>query len=133
MKIINENPPNIEKIKEAFDFGKHKPVFAYGDTIYNPWGEEIPHHLVVHEEVHSKQQGEDPEGWWDTYIEDPIFRLAQEVEAHHVQYNYLKTVIKNREALNHLTIFYARAMSGPLYNHMVTYSDAIKLIKYGKL
>ncbi len=131
MKIVTGYPPNIEKIKKAFPI-KGKPVcFAYGDTLYNASGSTPPKHLEVHEEVHSKQQGSDPEAWWDKYIANSVFRLEQEIEAHHVQYEYYKKT-ESREMTNKLLVFYAETLSSAVYGNLCTYSQAMQYIKYGK-
>lgn len=87
MKIINNNPPNIDKIKKAFPIVKGT-IFCYGDSIYNPDGMIISEDLIIHEGIHQKQQGDKIEEWWDKYISDKEFRLEQELEAYRNQYNY---------------------------------------------
>ena len=79
MKIIRDYPPNIEAIRAEFELNP-RVVFTYGETIYNPGGGKITDDLMVHEETHAKQQGDDPGAWWDRYLVDVDFRLNQEVE-----------------------------------------------------
>lgn len=89
--LNNEYPPNYQLLVEAFNPPK-TTVFVYGDTIYNPSGEEVPPDVVVHERVHMRQQKEfaHPDLWYAQYIYDKKFRLEQEVEAYATQYKFLK-------------------------------------------
>jgi hypothetical protein len=67
MKVINEFPPNYEKIKRHFDIEGKPIVFTYGDSLYNPSSNVISQHLMRHEETHAVQQGHSEEGakqWW---------------------------------------------------------------------
>lgn len=90
-EIKNEYPPNYQLLVDEFNPPK-TTVFVYGDTIYNPSGDEIPPDVVVHEKVHMKQQKEfaTPDLWYTKYIYDKSFRLEQEVEAYATQYQFLK-------------------------------------------
>jgi len=107
MEIINQPPPNFGEIKQHFDVEKYKPVFCFGDKIYNPYKQTVPIDLQIHEEVHSKQQAEysSPEIWWTKYLLDPDFRKTQELEAYHTQYLWLKERIPEKgysEALDEM-------------------------------
>lgn len=115
MEIINQPPPNFSEIKQYFDVEKYKPVFCYGNKIYNPYKHDIPVDIQIHEEVHSKQQAEysSPEIWWTKYILDQDFRKSQELEAYHTQYQWLKERIPERgysealdEMANNLSLVY---------------------------
>lgn len=88
MQIIKEYPPNYAKIKEILN-PPDTVCFTYGSTIYNPSGNEIKDDLLIHEQVHEKQQT-NPEEWWDRYLIDKDFRLEQELEAYATQYNWIK-------------------------------------------
>ena len=59
MKIKNENPPNSvrQHCERVFNLSGTKPIFSFGDTIYNPFNAEVDAFLMAHEVVHSKQQG----------------------------------------------------------------------------
>lgn len=110
-----------------------RTVFAWGDTIYNPGRIEIPEDLMAHEEVHSKQQAEvgGPRVWWDRYlaIGGADFIVSQEAEAYGHQYAVIckRTRDKNRrfEQLREL----AQHFSGPLYGNVVSFDEALRLIK----
>lgn len=93
MNIIVGFPPNIEKIRKSFTVNKGI-VFTYGNTLYNPDNGKIDGALMVHEETHSRQQMKflTPAEWWNKYLEDPSFRLSQELEAYQNQLiEYKKT------------------------------------------
>lgn len=89
MKIVEKAPPNFSDIARVFDLRGQKVVFTYGKVIYNPGKFPVSQELMVHETVHSVQQGRKPKEWWDKYLIDPAFRLGQEVEAYRAQYRAL--------------------------------------------
>jgi hypothetical protein len=131
MNVLNEFPPNYEKIKKVFNLTSDTIVFTYGDTIYNPSGNAFEKHLVVHESHHIKQQGEDPAGWWDRYLKDPEFRLNQELACYKKQYHfYRKLGYSYRTDLKFLYTI-AKDLSGPMYGNMITFEKAMKLIRAG--
>ena len=107
MEIINQPPPNFSEVKQYFDVEKYKPVFCYGNKIYNPYKHDIPVDIQIHEKVHSKQQAEysSPDIWWTKYLLDQDFRKTQELEAYHTQYLWLKERIPEKgysEALDEM-------------------------------
>ncbi len=128
MVIKNEWPPNIEEIRKVFDSTDKKPVFCWGDILYNPHNCDIVNHILVHEEVHSRQQIS-PEAWWKRYLEEPEFRLSQELEAYSAQYKFAKKVIKDRNLLSKFLNALAYDISGKMYGNMIEYQEAIKIIK----
>lgn len=133
MTISTEYPPNYEAIKTAFPAVEGgTSLFAYGSTIYNPFNLNVPQHLIVHEEVHEKQQGANPESWWNQYISDPSFRLTEEIEAYGTQFQFIKKHLGKSKyttmALNDL----ATHLSSDIYGDMISLAKAKKLIKnYG--
>ena len=130
MKILHQFPPNFEDIQEAgMCPDPLNALFTYGDTIYAPGGSEVNWHLMAHEEVHERQQGKDPKAWWDRYINDHIFRVAQEAEAYARQYEAICDVLKDRNRRNKTLLDLSRILSGPLYGNVVSKSGAMSLIK----
>lgn len=128
MIIIKDWPPNIEEIRKRFDLTDRKPVFTYGNKLYNPYGFQIPKDLMVHEETHEKQQT-NVKDWWSKYLTDNEFRLSQELEAYRNQYkyacdNYPRQV--RRQLLNHII----SSLSSKMYGSMVTKKQAEGLLKY---
>lgn len=126
MKILLEKPPKHvwEGAHKCFDLSGKRPIFTYGNTIYNPHEGVIDDALVAHEEVHMKQQGSDPDAWWERYFEDPQFRYEQEAEAYKAQYRFARRVTNNRERLAKALHIWASDLSSPMYGSVATYAVA---------
>jgi len=131
MNIIYTPPPEalLNRIIGAGLQPTDHTVFTYGEDIYVPSGEILSDDLVVHEETHTIQQGDDPERWWDQYLSDPYFRLHQEAEAYARQYKYLCRVHKDRNKQFRILVYLAGQLSGPIYGNMLLRSDAMSMIK----
>lgn len=125
MKLRFERPPNYDRLEAAFGPIGEGIVFAYGDEVYVPSGRPLPRHLVIHESVHLRQQKDvgGPDAWWDRYIDDPGFRLAQEVEAYRIQYRAM-----TRQERRSLGPALARDLSGPMYGNLCGPVEACRLI-----
>lgn len=128
MKQIIGFPPNIEKIRKAFDIEDKPVVFTYGDILYNPLGGHVSKDLEVHELTHTKQQGSSPEDWWDRYINDKQFRLDQEIEAYRNQYEYYCRKNKSLNAQFRFLRTLSHYLSSEVYGNLVTRSEAMDLI-----
>lgn len=129
MEIKKEYPPNINEITKHFPL-TIDVVFTYGDIIYSPASLDIPKHLFIHEQTHSKQQlvmGVDK--WWSKYFEDSDFRLNQEVEAYAAQYKQFCKDKKNIERQYLFLDLISRDLSSNLYGNLVDYNTAKNLIK----
>lgn len=129
MKISADYPPNYDEICKVFNIRHRKGViFTYGDTIHIPDRMELPNHLLEHEKTHIEQQKElGPEAWWARYLEDPKFRLEQEIEAYRTQWRVLLETAprgERRLVLGHL----AKDLAGPIYGKVVSKQEARKLI-----
>lgn len=124
-------PPIIDKLDVKFNI-KGKPViFSWGDVIYNPEHVEISKALANHESTHGTAQLMFPtiEEWWERYIEDPHFRLAEEVFAHAVEYATIKhDGQQNRKQRRKALVFISKRLASPLYNNMVSLKEAKRLI-----
>lgn len=132
IKVKNEEPPIYKSVCKAFGKKDIHAFFTYGDTMYNPSELEVPSDVLVHEAVHMEQQKhseEEAELWWGKYLRDPQFRLDQEARAYGKQFKALCGVRKDRNHQARLLIILARSLSGPLYNNIVSHSEAMKLIK----
>lgn len=128
MQIVNTPPPNYEEIRKHFpeaDYNKGV-LFTYGDTCYC---KSITPDLVVHEETHVKQQGDNPKEWWARYFVDVDFRLAQELEAYQNQWKWIENNIKDRNAKFKTLHNIASTLSGKLYGNFIPYYEVIKRIK----
>jgi len=124
MKQVKGFPPNYLHIKSIL--GEHKGnIYTYGDVIYNPTGEKIPEDILIHEEVHSKQQRRyaTSEFWWMKYCTDSNFRLDQELEAYATQLNWIKENYNNKGVKEALTE-YATNLSNPMYKLNITLREA---------
>lgn len=130
MNISTDYPPLFDAIMAAFPGAREmKPVFCHGDTIYNPLGAKIGLDLIEHERTHSIQQGKWPKRWWSDYLNDPVFRLRQEIEAYGTQYAFIKRNVKDREAVFWALQQMGKALSSPLYALDITTSRAMDEIK----
>lgn len=115
MKIVHDYPPNFEELRTHFAIEPGAPVaFCYGDTIYNPNGVELREDLIFHESVHSRQQGRDPDGWYRKYMDDPTFRIGQEIEAYGQQLRFIKRTIGAKQCLQALDSF-VTFLASPVY------------------
>lgn len=128
MNISNAYPPNWKEIKKVFN-PKDNTVFTYGNTIYAPSVFfTLPDDLVIHEETHMQQQGEDPSGWWERYLVNKSFRFTQELRAYQNQYKFYAEH-HNRNQLFFFANTIARDLSGSMYGNIVDYQTALKLIR----
>lgn len=145
MRILETFPPNWNKIKEKFPHAEaEQAVFCYGEVLHNPFKARITRDLEVHEAVHCEQQGKDPEGWWNRYIADSVFRLDQEVQAYGLQLYHIKTtkvtklddfgreveMYVPRRVIDWLLDKIAKTLSGPLYGEICTYHQAHTRIRH---
>jgi hypothetical protein len=126
MKVSDQLPPNFGDISAKFNIAGLNAVFTYGDTLYNPTGLEISDDLMVHEEVHAKQQV-NPEEWWGRYLTDPEFRIEQELEAYRAQYASLKD--RPRPERRWYLREFAKNLSSRLYGGVINKAKAEELIK----
>lgn len=131
MEIVVAYPPNIKEIEAAFDLTDRKPVFTYGKILFNPHGATVDQFLLAHELTHVAQQGDNVIEWWHKYITDPQFRLSQEVEAYHAQYQAVMRVGKDRNRIARYLSKLAVDLSSPLYGKMCSYQEALHFIRYG--
>lgn len=128
--IVKGYPPNYAEIKARFN-PQPGTIFAYGDKIYSPHSATLPADLIAHEQVHFAQQHRagGPEAWWRRYIDDPQFRLKQEVEAYRAQYALIQQLPRpqRRELLAHI----CKSLAGGMYGRIVTKEQARQLVTAG--
>lgn len=136
MKVVEDYPPNYKKVTKHFPAVRYNKsvVFTYGDTLYNPGVGSISEDLMVHEQVHEKQQDGlwiigGAKRWWGRYLRDPVFRLSQEAEAYKKQYEFVKGKIKDRELLHSFLTKIASDLSSPIYGEIVSFELAMRIIK----
>lgn len=118
-----ENFPLLEKFKERFPIDSDT-VFAYDNKIYT--NQDLPEHLVIHEKTHHKQQERDGlEYWVENYLNDPKYRLEQEIEAYRAQIQS----IKDRNYKTIVRYKSAKTLSSGLYGGLLTFQEALNRLK----
>jgi len=125
MKIKSQNHfPLLEKYKKVFPSINKFTIFAYDGVIYS--NTKLPDHLIVHENTHLKQQEKDGlEFWVENYLNDPSYRLKQEIEAYRNQIHS----IKDRNLRAQVLIHCVNDLSGPLYGNIISKEEAKKCIQ----
>lgn len=130
MKTSTEYPPNYNEIIKVFpNLENHKPIFTYGETIYNPFKAELRPDIEHHESIHTKQQGDYPEVWWYQYLTDIQFRKEQEIEAYGEQLLFAKQAGAKGKLYDWIKEKIAQALSGELYKLDITYQEAESKIR----
>ena len=134
MQIVNEKPPIWAEVIDMIGATPRGAIFCWGDKIYNPDGIIVRDYLIAHEVVHEDQQRAtgSPEAWWVRYLDDPWFRVQEEVEAYGAQYRFMCKRAKDRNMQTRILTDLARSLSGPLYGNAITHQKAMEWIKAGK-
>lgn len=125
-RTLKAYPLNYALLQATFPL-RETNLYPWGDTLYNPSGVEIPDDIMVHEEVHVTQQGDNPELWWNRYIIDKDFRLEQELEAYGTQLNWVKERYTNQAQKECLFEMAQNLIS--LYNFHMNHNKAESLIR----
>ena len=139
MMVVSGLPPNIDEVDAAFHCRDQDVFYSWGDRVFSSHGQVVPPALQAHEQVHCDRQLVHPGGvvgWWRAYIEDPDFRLKEEILAHRAEYRWWvvrpdvdRPVTGFRSArLYHLTHI-AKRLASPLYLNMIGLSEAKRLIE----
>lgn len=130
MNISYEKPPVFDNLNKYF--GIQWPgsvVVTYGDTIHSGSSLPISADLLCHEKTHMKQQlSMGVDAWWQRYLEDPAFRLSQEIEAYKNQSTFIKKTIKDRERSFAMRVRLAKDCASPMYGNIITMKEALDLI-----
>lgn len=129
MIVLNSRPPNFDAIAAVFPIIGKPVLFAWAGFIYNPQGARVGPEKHVHEEVHSRRQGDDPAGWWARYIADPEFRLLEEIPAHYAEYRYLIDHSSGRAGRRKHLAVVAANLASPLYGRMIDIGLAKALLE----
>jgi hypothetical protein len=94
-------------------------LFAWADTLYNPKRISVPSELIAHEVKHGERQIASElsiEQWWQRYIDDEEFRLAEELEAHVAEfYGVIARIGLGRQARRRAHNHVAVRLAQPLY------------------
>lgn len=129
MQVITDKPfPLLDRVQKAFPVPPNA-VFAYGEDLYAPIGANITLDLMMHEATHAVQQSAGAEIWWERYLTDDAFRLAQEVQAYRAQYAFFCASHKDRNTQARFLHRIATDLASPLYGNLCPFSEAYKLIK----
>ena len=124
MKVVDGHPPNFDEILSAFPgAGGESVMFCWGNTIYAPGRTSVADHFHAHEAVHSIQQGNDPAGWWKSYIASAIFRLDQEIPAHRAEFEFRCNGMGRRQR-RILLRETAKKLTSPLYGSLISLGKA---------
>ena len=120
---MQEEFPLLEKFKDRFPITEYT-IFAYDGIVYCDY--DLTEDLWVHEETHLEQQKRiGVDNWIDLYFKDDTARLEIELEAYQNQINS----IKDREFRNKIRIASARTISSPLYGGIISFNEAMSLLK----
>lgn len=122
--IKHEYPPNLAQIETAFGPVGPTVIFTYAPHIYVPNGDRLSKPLIAHEEVHLRQQCDDPEMWWERYLADPEFRFQEELEAHRAEWATARRIIRDRNRSARILTAIARRLASPLYGSLVSFREA---------
>lgn len=133
MRVVYDKPPMFDEIAKAFDLTGTKPIFAFGSVIYQPFDQKpLGPALMAHESVHGLRQGTLIETWWRQYIDDPVFRLGEEIAAHRAELgvHYLQSEDRSerRRWLTHV----AARLCSRLYAYppgLITFERAKKVLR----
>jgi len=100
------------------------PTIYIKKGVEETWLPACKYALIEHEKVHIEQQEKTGKMWFIKYTFSKKFRFSQEIEAHKVEYQYLKgnTSLANKE-------YFAKILSSKTYFGMVTYAEALKIVE----
>ncbi len=127
MKILNERPPNWQRITETFPVTWGHIIVAYSPNIY--CGVEVSKQKEVHEMVHlARQRDLGVDLWWEYYFTNPVFRLDEEIIAYKEEIKWIKENISTRNQRRFLLDKIYFDLSSSVYGHLVNYDEAKKLL-----
>lgn len=126
--IRNDTPPNWAEIHAALpDVSLDHQIFAWVPYIY--WKHQdtrpLQQDLIAHELKHHDQQDEmGPVRWWQRYLNDPQFRLDQEIEAIRAQLACARGMTRDRTKIFNLARTQAQNLASPVYGGVITFQEA---------
>lgn len=135
-----------EEIAKVFDIKGKPMLFAWGDLIYAPVGvSSVSQALQAHERIHGKRQlfygpglpsahvvdQKRIQGWWEQYLADPAFRLAEEKLGHIAEFNELCQRSSSRSDRRRHLSFVSGRLASPLYRYSITKSEAREVLEHG--
>lgn len=131
-EIVNNWPPNIKAIRAVLPVTRDN-IFAYGGKIYSPGAYKLDPALIAHERVHFGQQGADSDGWWERFLRDKKFRLAQEIPAHQAEWQHFLGLNPGRKQRRVRLKQMAKRLSAPMYGRLISTAKAKKVIQDERL
>lgn len=132
MIIVYEFPPHWAAVNAKFGIEARglKPIFAWGNKIYNPYRVGVSRAIMAHEVVHGDRQSAGIEDWWNRYLDDDEFRLTEEVVAHRAEYEALLHEYGNNRVNRRLFLSQtAQRLRAPLYLYKLPIDEARRLLK----
>jgi len=131
VNIVHDKPPNWDELVAAFPRAAElsRLYCAWGDRIYSIAGDTPPPEIMAHEYVHCARQKDDVRGWWRRYIDDPVFRLKEEVQAHKAEFARIALGVRDRNRRARLLSVTATRLAAPLYGGVISYQDALCLLR----
>lgn len=134
MEVVIDTPPLFDLIAAKFNITDLRPtiLFAWGTKIYSPAGLPIPAELHDHEIAHGKRQGTSEYAvrrWWHRYLDEPVFRLDEEIIGHKAEYRSLCEQTKDRNVRARFLLHVSKKLSAPLYGSLISISEAMRLLR----
>jgi hypothetical protein len=118
--------PYYENYKRKFPI-TDKTIFVFEDTIYTNY--EMSYDIYFHELKHLDRMNKiGANKWIMAYLQNKDFRLEEELVAYRYQLKKVREQ-NDREEYAHILIECANNLSSPLYGNLVSYSEAIGLLK----
>lgn len=130
MKISHKKPPHYKILVLLFGFDWSRNIATFGDTVHFSI-DELPDHLIVHEEVHTVQQRHSnfyATWWWVKYILSRKFRFDQEFEAYERQYSFFIRHYKYSQWDSFLDKI-CQDLSGSLYGNLIEFEAVRKMLR----
>jgi len=113
----------MQEYKKHFDINEDV-IFALFPDIYT--NNELTPDLLIHEGTHLKQQEKiGVKEWVERYLNEPQFRLTQEIEAYKNQIHS----IKDRNARSRCRIQSSQFLASSLYGNIINYKEAFDILK----
>jgi len=128
-EVVNDWPPNIEAIRVALPVTERN-IFAYDHKIYKPGPGVLGPELIAHEKVHFAQQDEIGVAiWWILFIQDPSFRLHEEMPAHRREYRVFCKHNRDRNRQRWFLRLLGKRLAAPMYGGIIGVKEAMRQIE----
>lgn len=132
---VKDRPPLYEVICDRFPVRGKAVLFAWGDTLYNPFDGVITPQLWAHERYHGQRQQmycrdrRDIEDWWMRYLDSREFRLEEEALAHAAEYVEFCRLNTDRNARSTALYRITMRLAMPMYDFGIPTAQARDLVK----